>query len=520
MRQVYLPMSFVWSRRFSYPLTQLTRSLRDELYAEPYSSIDFSLHRNAIASTDNYHPKTFLLESLNWILVNLYNPYLRTNYVKKWAEDWAFELIRREDENTQFANLGPVNAPMNFLASYIHDGPDAESVRRHRDRMHDFLWMKNEGMLMNGTNGVQTWDTAFALQAIAEAGFAEDDEFRPMLTKALEFLDHQQIRENCQEMDICYRHRRKGAWAFSEKDQGYTVSDCTAEGLKSVLLIQNLPKYPNLVSDTRLRDTIDTLLSMQNDTGGFGSYELRRGSEYMELLNAAEVFGRIMVEYDYPECTTSVVIGLSYFQRHDPAYRSQEIKDTITRALWYIRYSQRDDGFWYGAWGICFTYATMFAIESLKSVGDSYENSAYVKRACKALLAKQRSDGGWGESYKACEISEWVEHPDGSQVVNTCWALLSLMYAGCPHRKDIEKGIKLLMERQQSDGGWLQEGIEGVFNKSWFVTSHFMTCRESSALLSSLLTSLSMISYPNYKYYFPIKTLGMFAKKYGNPKLA
>ena len=28
-----------------------------------------------------------------------------------------------------------------------------------------------------------------------------------------------------------------------------------------------------------------------------------------------------------------------------------------------------------------------------------------------------------------------------------------------------------------------------------------------------------MISYPNYKYIFPIKALGMFAKKYGNPEL-
>ena len=29
----------------------------------------------------------------------------------------------------------------------------------------------------------------------------------------------------------------------------------------------------------------------------------------------------------------------------------------------------------------------------------------------------------------------------------------------------------------------------------------------------------SMISYPNYKYIFPMMALGMFAKKYGNPVL-
>ena len=472
MRQVYTSMSYIWSRKFQYPLTPLARQLRDELFVEPYSSISFASHRNTIAPVDNYNPKSWALNALNWVLVNVYNPYLRINSLKQWSEDWAFELIQREDENTEFANLGPANGPLNLLACYVHDGPDAESVRRHRSRMHDFLWMKNEGMLMNGTNGVQTWDTAFAIQAITEAGFAEEDEFKPMLIKALEFLEDQQIRENCREMDVCYRHRRKGAWAFSEKDQGYTVSDCTAEGLKSVLLLQSLSKYPKLVPENRLCDAVDTLLSLQNPSGGFASYELQRGSEYLELLNAAEVFGRIMIEYDYPECTTSVVIGLSYFRNHDPSYRATDIKKTIDGAIRYIHNSQRPDGFWYGAWGICFTYATMFAAESLRSVGELYSNSLYSRRACDALLAKQRPDGGWGESYRSCEISEWVEHPDGSQVVNTCWALLSLMYAECPARAAIEKGVKLVMGRQQSDGGWLQEGIEGVFNKSWQVFPH------------------------------------------------
>lgn len=28
-----------------------------------------------------------------------------------------------------------------------------------------------------------------------------------------------------------------------------------------------------------------------------------------------------------------------------------------------------------------------------------------------------------------------------------------------------------------------------------------------------------MISYPNYKFIFPIKALGMFAKRFGNPEL-
>jgi lanosterol synthase len=75
----------------------------------------------------------------------------------------------------------------------------------------------------------------------------------------------------------------------------------------------------------------------------------------------------------------------------------------------------------------------------------------------------------------------------------TAWACIGLLEARYPDRKPIERGLKLIMSRQQSNGEWLQEAIEGVFNKS------------------------CMISYPNYKYTFTMKALGMFAKRYGNP---
>lgn len=42
----------------------------------------------------------------------------------------------------------------------------------------------------------------------------------------------------------------------------------------------------------------------------------------------------------------------------------------------------------------------MFALESLSLVGETYENSQSVRRACDYLVSKQREDGGWGESYK------------------------------------------------------------------------------------------------------------------------
>jgi lanosterol synthase len=127
-----------------------------------------------------------------------------------------------------------------------------------------------------------------------------------------------------------YRHPSKGAWPFSTRTQSYTVSDCTAEALKAVMMLQTRLDYTSdLIDDSRLENAVNILLSMQNQDGGFASYEKIRGPAWLEWLNPAEVFGNIMIEYSYPECTTSVLLGLSFFRKHFPEYRRKEIEYEI-----------------------------------------------------------------------------------------------------------------------------------------------------------------------------------------------
>lgn len=141
---------------------------------------------------------------------------------------------------------------------------------------------------------------------------------------------------------------------------------------------------------------------------------------------------------------------------------------TIRNAIRYLHNAQRPEGGWFGCWGICFTYATQFALESLSLVGETYSTSESVRRACAFLISKQREDGGWGESYKvynffqayfpvnsneefvigqACEQGVWVDH-EQTQVVNTSWATMALIYAQYPKREPIERAVKMVMSRQ------------------------------------------------------------------------
>jgi lanosterol synthase len=484
-RVVYLAMSYVYCNQFTMSENDLTRALKKELYCEPYEQIVFSNHRNNVSKYDILKPHSLVLRIINVVLV-LWFKYLRPVWLNEKANTRVKQLIKREDENTDYACIAPVNAAMHILSNYWSYGPDSEQVKRQAHKIWDYMWIDGSGMTASGTNGVQMWDTGFSVSCLVEAGLAREEPFQEALDKALDFLDKSQFRDNLADP---YRQRRKGGWPFSTVDNGYIVSDCTAEGLKAFLILQNIPRFAHRLDDERLFDCVDTLLSMQNANGGFASYELVRGSQLLELLNPAEVFDRIMVEYCYVECTSAVNSALTLFSKHYPSYRAQELEVARKHAVEYILTEQRQDGSFYGSWGICFTYGTMFAMEALVLAGMTYESSPPVRKAVNFLLSKQMEDGGWGESYLSSETEKYV-HSERSLVVQTSWALIALVLAAPKHVAGdaMQKAARLLMSRQTRTGEWLQEETEGVFNR---------TC---------------MIGYPNYRMYFPVKALGLYAK--------
>jgi hypothetical protein len=69
----------------------------------------------------------------------------------------------------------------------------------------------------------------------------------------------------------------------------------------SLLLYLALSLSPPL-SPSGLSDAVNVILSFQNSDGGWASYENTRGGAWFELLNPAEVFGDIMIDYTYVEC--------------------------------------------------------------------------------------------------------------------------------------------------------------------------------------------------------------------------
>lgn len=402
-RAIYLPLGYLSANRVKMELTPLLRELREEIYIRPYESIDFSKHRNTVCGVDLYYPHTKILDVANYFLVG-YEKYLRPNWLLKKASNRVTDLIMKDLENTDNLAIAPVSNALSSIVVYLEKGKDSPEFQRYIFRWPDFMYMTPDGLMMNGTNGVQVWDCAFALQYSILIGLGTLPEFRETFIKGYRFLCRSQFVEEC--VEGSFRDKRVGGFPFSTQTQGFTVSDCTAEALKAIIMVQTLPGFEFLKEEfpvERMEKSIDILLGLQNrgsfHFGSFASYEKIKATPLMEKLNPAEVFGNIMVEFPYVECTDSSVLGLYHFRKHYN-YRAEEVDQAISDAIKYIISFQEPDGSWYGSWGVCYTYAGMFALEALETQGLTYKNSETVRKACDYLVKRQEEDGGWAESIR------------------------------------------------------------------------------------------------------------------------
>ncbi len=489
-RMVYLPMAYCYAHRIQAPENELILSLREEIYNEDFASIDWPKQRNALCEKDRYTTPSGVLKWMNFF-TNHYESFVCTPLRKK-AVAYILRYLNAEDEQTQYINIGPVNQAINSISIWHAYGKDSVQFKRHVARWYDYLWVAEDGMKMNGYNGSQLWDTAFATRAILESELGKL--FPETLGKSYDFIEYSQIKTEHPSHAEFFRHPMIGSWPFSTPENGWPVSDCTAEGLSAVLAIHRAGLAGPAIDEKRIRQAIEVILSYQNTDGGWATYELTRAPKWLEKLNPSEVFADIMIDYSWTECTAACVISLIEFQEIDPAHKTSEIRTAIIAGIDFILRRQKPDGSWYGGWAVCFTYATWFGVEAIcKAKAHHYFDETILanslRKACAFLADKQKADGGWGETFESCSKLVYSEAKT-SQAVNTAWALLALMAADIDNNQIIMAGIEVLLNRQTDFGDWPQENISGVFNYN------------------------CMITYANYRNIFPIWALNRYSKKY------
>jgi lanosterol synthase len=490
-RYIYLGMAFLIGCGFRADLGPIAADLRNELYGRS-DMAEARSHRHDLAASDAYVRPGAVLRLLYDAVaacgrVARHLPGAKA--LRRRALDACLARIVFEQRASQYQGLSPVSGVLNTLALYARDRAGADTLASF-EGIETWRWEDAvDGARYAGARST-TWDTSFAIQALLAGGAETALSQRSVLRKAYRRLAAMQMTAELDGGAAQGRDPILGGWCFSDGMHRWPVSDCAAEAIIALLDchdVAGLIAADERLPPGRLAAAADFILSRQNSDGGFGTYERRRGQRFLETLNPSEMFGQCMTELSYLECTASSIRALVRLAKVCDAARQEQIARAVERGIAVILSSQRADGSWPGFWGINFIYGTYFAVCGLCDAGMADADAAFGK-ASRWLKQIQHTDGGWGEHFSGCLDGVFVDNRQ-SLIISTAWACLALMQAECGVSAELERGIGYLVERQNEDGGWPREGVNGVF----FGTA--------------------MLEYQLYNSYFPAMALGQFGRR-------
>jgi squalene/oxidosqualene cyclase-like protein len=206
-RQVYLPVAWLYGRKACIREDSLVRALRDELYGGQWAKVDWKKAKDQLSPADTYRAPSPILGTANRFMDRVEQFSVRS--LRERALTAVFEHISYEDDVTDGIDIGPVNKVLNAFVHYF-DEPGGARFARSLARTEDYLWDAPDGTKMQGYNGSQLWDTAFAIQALLASPVKAEAE--DVLAKAYCFLRDTQILEDVPEKERFFRHASRGGW--------------------------------------------------------------------------------------------------------------------------------------------------------------------------------------------------------------------------------------------------------------------------------------------------------------------
>ena len=298
------------------------------------------------------------------------------------------------------------------------------------------------------------WDTVLATTALADSGLPRT---HPAMRQTIQWVVGKQI---LREGDWRVKNRRgqPGGWAFEFHNDFYPDIDDTA----AVLITLHKAGLPDEEKGEVFQRGLRWLLSMQNNDGGWGAFDINNSNTLLNKIPFADL--ESMLDPSACDVTGRVLelLGLIGFPRDHRIVRP---------VLRFIRNNQEADGVWYGRWGVNYIYGTSQVLCGLRNMGEDMHQS-YIRDAVQWLIEHQNADGGWGESCKSYNDPTY-KGVGTSTASQTAWTLMGLLAAGDPRHRAVTRGVQFLLRTQTAEGTWYEPEFTGTgFPKYFFIKYH------------------------------------------------
>jgi squalene-hopene/tetraprenyl-beta-curcumene cyclase len=361
---------------------------------------------------------------------------------------WTTERLNGQDGLGAIFPAMANSVMMYDVLGYPPDHPDRAIARKSVDLL--LVVKEDEAYCQPCVSPV--WDTALVAHALLET---KDDKALAAVARGLDWLRPLQVLDVAGDWAEEKPGVRPGGWAFQYRNDHYPDLDDTAV---VVMAFDRAGVAHDDVAIARGREWVEGL---QSRDGGWGAFDADNSYTYLNNIPFAD-HGALL---DPP---TEDVSGRCVGMLAQLGEGGKPLADGIA----YLRKAQRDDGSWWGRWGVNYIYGTWSALAGLNGAGLG-AGDATMKKGADWLVEIQNSDGGWGENCDSYKLDYKGYEPAPSTASQTAWALLGLMAAGQVDHPAVARGVNYLKATQDGDGLWSQAHYTGGgFPRVFYLNYH------------------------------------------------
>ena len=287
-RYIYLGIAYLYGRRFRADLGPITRRAAPRTIRPPNTTRSISRRtattsRRAICTCGRARrcaPPTTRSHSYEK------RPLRRAAASARWRTASSASSTSRRPAATRGCRRS--TGCSNCLALFAERHPLIPTGRRLA-AMEAWKWEDEAEGMRYARRALDPWDTAFAhARAARGAGpRRRRDGARRRCGDAYGWLRDAQMQTELPPGTSAERREPiVGGWCFSDGQHRWPVSDCTAEALTALCRRARgrtgSSPIGERIADARLEAAARFILRRQNADGGFGTYERRRGSAFLE----------------------------------------------------------------------------------------------------------------------------------------------------------------------------------------------------------------------------------------------